>query len=229
MGANSYAVLLADIVHSREIQDFREWRDRRLDDLSRLHREENLISVDYAVTAWDEFQTLLPRTPVIPRIVRELRMAFYPRELRVAVGFGSIDSLPENKEPLNLAATGEAFERARAALDRMKGGSQKYRFLTSFFTGSEDLDLVLNLVYRLHDSLVDSNTERQWQTIAALEQVKRSERANQLEQAAAHLGVSESTVSRNLQRGHYWQMLETEQTLSRWLELEIGSEESAES
>lgn len=226
MDASHYAVLLADIVHSREIEGFREWRNETLEALSRRHREAGLVLADYAVTAWDEFQTLLARIPIIPEVLRKLRLSFYPQELRVAVGIGAVDSLPQGKEPLNLAATGEAFERARTALDRMKGGSHKYRFLTSFSTGDEELDLILNLVYRLHDSLIESNTDRQWETIQALEQVRRSERADQLEQTATRLGVSESTVSRNLQRGHHWQMLETEQSVRRWLAIHFDAKGS---
>ena len=79
----------------------------------------------------------------------------------------------------------------------------KYRRLTRFRTGDEERDRLLDLVYGLHDSLAQEITERQWQTIGcALLETSQ-------ERIAARLSVRPSTVSRNLQRGRYWQMRET--------------------
>jgi IS30 family transposase len=71
--------------------------------------------------------------------------------------------------------------------------------------------LHLDLIYGLHDSLVQQITERQWQTIGAALRLEHQEKV------AEELGVRPSTVTRNLKRGHYWQLRETAALLSRML------------
>jgi hypothetical protein len=87
----------------------------------------------------------------------------------------------------------------------------KYRRLSQFLTGHDDRDALLNLIYGLHDTLVQQVTERQWQTIGAALLL-----GNQ-EEVAGKLGVQPSTVTRNLKRGHYWQMRETASLVSALL------------
>ncbi|MEM9314888.1 MAG: hypothetical protein AAGA95_09690, partial [Pseudomonadota bacterium] len=104
---------------------------------------------------------------------------------------------------INVALGGQAFERARDALESLTASRSKYRRMTRFRTGDEGLDQLLDLVYGLHDSLVQDTTVRQWETIGpALRGVSQDE-------IAELLNVGPSTVSRNLHRGGYWQMRET--------------------
>lgn len=51
-------VLLVDVAGSSSLPDFRAGRDRRLRALSQRHLAAGWIAADYAVTAWDEFQTV---------------------------------------------------------------------------------------------------------------------------------------------------------------------------
>src|SRR5208283_4361947 len=97
----------------------------------------------------------------------------------------------------------EAFERARKAADRLKSGPSKFRVLTCFETGSEILDIVANTIYGLQDSLLEGTTAKQWATIGSQLET------NSQEATAKKLNLGVSTVSRNLKRGHYWQLLET--------------------
>jgi hypothetical protein len=97
-------------------------------------------------------------------------------------------------------------------MDALKSSrGDKYRRLSQFVTGNEDRDSLLNLIYGLHDTLVQQVTERQWETIGATLLL-----GNQ-EEVAARLGVQPSTVTRNLKRGHYWQMRETATMVSALL------------
>jgi len=197
------------------VDRFRERRDEFLVAAAVAHREAGWVTHDYAVTAGDEFQNIVTGTAYVPTLVFDLRRRFRPLDLRIAIGVGRVASLPTPTEPVNIGGTGEAFERAREAMDSLRGPTfkswqplaaskfaRKYRSFTALRTGVDDLDVAVNIIYRLLDSLLRRTTDRQWETINAYEQHHR------LDRAAEALEVDESTVSRNLNRSSYWQALD---------------------
>lgn len=196
-----YAVITADVVKSRGVERFRPKRDRKLRELSAMHQEDKLIVSPYTVTAWDEFQAILREPQFTSRVILDLRRHFYPLKLWIAVGMGTVTDA--HRRPVNQYAGGEAFERARVAADRLKGSFSKYPGFTSFESGNQTFDTIANTIYRLHDSLIDKTTAKQWTTINA------QLRATRQDVAARRLALDTSTVSRSLKRGYYWQMLET--------------------
>jgi hypothetical protein len=196
-----YAVITADVVNSRKVVSFRAVRDRKLKAATALHTTQKLILSPYTITAWDEFQTVMSRPEHTPRIILDLRRIFHPLELRIAVGIGHASGVKKN--PINVYAGGEAFERAREAADLLQAGAFKFRVLTRFETGNETLDTIANTIYGLQDSLLEGTSARQWETVGL-----QLETGSQ-EKTAKKLKVDISTVSRNLKRGHYWQLLET--------------------
>ncbi len=202
-----YAVITADVVDSRKVESFRPKRDRKLHHISQLHLEQNLILSPYAVTAWDEFQVILRKPEYLPRVLLDLRRLFYPFQLWIAVGVGAATGT--RKQPVNLYAGGPAFERARTAADRLKAASPKYRALTVFESGLEIFDTIANTVYHLQDSLIEGITEKQWAAINIQCDTGRQDLT------ASKLKVDISTVSRNLKRGYYWQLVETVQAMER--------------
>jgi hypothetical protein len=211
----NHSVIIADFVGSREIASFSSERDARLKTVSRLHSESGLVLSPYTVTAWDEFQVILSRPGFIPRVIFDLRRLFAPYELWIAVGIGAATGT--NRLPINKYAGGEAFERARAAADRLKSPSPKYRVLTSVETGNPNFDTIANTIYRLQDSLLEGETETQWATINQQEKTRMKGKARNMEQTAQRLErkVSVSTVSRSLRRGHYWEMVDTVDAMER--------------
>ena len=202
-----YAVITADFVGSRKIESFRPKRDRRLSAVSRLHLAQKLIMSPYTNTAWDEFQVILREPEYAPRVIFDLRRLFYPFELWIAVGIGSVSE--PNRKPVNQYAGGPAFERARKAADRLKSGSPKYRMLTSFESGKDLFDSIANAIYRLQDTLLERTTAKQWATINMQMLTARQDTT------ARKLALDISTVSRNLRRGYYWQLTETVDVMER--------------
>jgi hypothetical protein len=196
-----YAVVTVDVVASRKVDAFLKARDFKLAKANSLHEAEGLILSPYTITAWDEFQAVLNSPVHIPRVVLDLRRIFYPLELWIAVGVGEASGV--DKRPINIHAGGEAFLRAREAADQLKAGHAKFRVLTRFDTGNSTLDTIANAIYSLQDSLIEGTTAKQWATIN--QQLKTGSQ----EMTAEKLEVDISTVSRNLKRGHYWQLLET--------------------
>ncbi|MEM7050590.1 MAG: SatD family protein [Acidobacteriota bacterium] len=208
MGARNAVrgVLIADVVASRRASDFAAVRERVLAAASTDHRREGWIEAPYAVTAWDEFQGLASGPQHLPRMVFDLRLRFQPLELRIGLGVGEVQR--SSAESLNLSATGPAFERARNALEALSGPTGKIPTRTRFGSPDGALDRMVNLIYGLHDSLAAKTSRRQWETILAWSAAADGE------EAARRLGLAgPSTVSRNLRRGAYWQMIEVRDSL----------------
>lgn len=197
------AVLIADVEASSAVADFRDIRDRKLRSLSRIHLEKRWIAKPYTVTAWDEFQTISWEWQRLPAILFDIRRVFAPWNLYVGVGYGAVSGW-RSRKPINEALSGEGFERARNAIDELKSSKgEKFSRLSQFDTGDADSDELINLVYGLHDTLVQQISSRQWEMIAA------ASRAASQQAVASELDVAPSTVTRNLKRGHYWQLRKT--------------------
>ena len=207
----NYAAVTCDIVGSRQVEEFRRKRDQKLRRISRLHVEKKWILSEYAITAWDEFEGILSRPHNVPAVIVDLRRHLYPFELRIGIGMGEVTE--PHRKPVNVFAGGEAFERARAAINQLKSKRSKTGVLTSFVTGNEMFDLIGNTIYRLHDSLLQSVSTKQWETINVLMETSAQERA------AKKLGLNKSTISRNLRRGFWWQIQETQTAMERIIEV----------
>lgn len=207
MDAKSYTVITADIVNSRKTESFTRKRDRILGKISRLHLDEKRTISPYTITAWDEFEVILSKPAHMPRVLLDIRRFFFPIELRIAIGMGTASGV--KKQPINVHAGGQAFERARKAADQLKSEYSKYRALTQFETGNETFDTIANTVYRLQDSLLQGTTERQWATMNM-----QFETGSQ-EITAKRMKLSISTVSRNLKRGYHWHLIETVSAMER--------------
>jgi hypothetical protein len=201
MKTNCYAVLIADVIGSSARGDLRKVLGRRLAAATRVHHKAKFIRLPYAVTAGDEFQTIISAYSRIPELIIDLRARLRPLRLRMGIGFGMVPGRLQS--PVNRMG-GEAFQCARKALERIKGNAgSKFDVLTAFESRDKVFDSTANLIYALHDTLVLKITEKQWETIEVFRARRR------LEDAARTLGLDNSTVSRNLKRGYFWQMEET--------------------
>jgi hypothetical protein len=207
MDTKCYTVITTDVVDSREIESFPLKLDRKLTQVSRLHLKKKLILSPYTITAWDEFEVILDDPKYAPRVILDLRRLLFPFQLRIAVGMGTASGA--HKNPINIHAGGEAFQRAREAADRLKSKYSKFRLLTEFESGKEMFDTIANTIYRLQDSLLQAITEKQWAAINMQMETGRQE------STAKRLNLDISTVSRNLKRGYYWHLVETTDAMER--------------
>jgi len=205
----AYAVVIADVRGSRAAADVRPALERKLPRLSRQHLASGRILLPYAVTAGDEFQSISAAPDQIPRLILDLRRTLRPLVLRVGVGFGRVAG--RVREPVN-RMTGEAFERARSALENLKGVRRREsRGLTAYDTGDEAFDSTVNLIYELHDALLADISPKQWDTIEAY--LKKGNLAG----TARVLKLNISTVSRSLRRARFWQLEQTAATMEQIL------------
>jgi len=206
-------VILADVVGSSDVPDFRTVRDRTLREASAAHLAAGWTDRPYAITAWDEFQGIVASASATPRAVWSLRRRLHPLLLRVGIGVGPVERSEAGDRPVNVDATGDAFVRAREALEEV-GRRRDPRFepLSEIRTGDRDDDRVANAIAHLVDLLTARITDGQWRTIEAVERHGRQDRA------AAELGRNESTVSRALKRASYSHILDAMDALGTVIE-----------
>jgi hypothetical protein len=188
-------VIIADVVGSSARRNIRDVLAKRLEAATRAHLK-RYIRLPYAITAGDEFQSILAEKVNIPELLFDLRVVMRPLQLRIGIGIGKI---PERiQRPVNRMG-GEAFQRARHALERIKEGSTKFDVLTAFQSGDELFDSTANVIYALQDTLLLKITNKQWETIRVFRAKRR------VGAVARILKLNASTVSRNLRRGYFWQ------------------------
>src|SRR6266568_1891991 len=211
MPSGIHAVLIADVVASSTRADVRALLGKKLAAASKRHLDRKLVRLPYSVTAGDEFQTVAGGLALLPALLLDLRSSLRPLSLRIGVGVGRISG--RIQPPVN-RLSGEAFQFARRAIESIKRGRLfKFDVLTAFASRDESFNSTINLIYGLHDTLVLQITPKQWETIGAIHQGMTATRAIQgltrLGRAARRLQRDTSTVSRNLKRGYYWQLMET--------------------
>jgi uncharacterized Zn finger protein len=185
---------------------------RRLREATQEHRRRKLILLPYAVTAGDEFQTITDNLGKLPWLLLYLRNRLQPISLRIGVGIAEASG--RITAPVN-QMDGPAFRLARQALDGLKG-ARKGSALTAFRSVNPEFDVLANLIYALHDSLVRKMTQKQWKAVAA-----RMEHQNVQETARA-LRLDSSTVSRNLKRGYYSQLVATASGVQQLIQERFG-------
>jgi hypothetical protein len=199
MATGLHAVLIADVISSGTRGPLRRLLHDRLAAASRAHLRNRWIRLPYAVTAGDEFQTIVARRDALPRLLLDLRGRLRPLALRIGIGIGKVEG--RIAPPVN-RLDGEAFRFARQAIESLKKpATQATGSLTAFRTSNPEFDSEINLLYALEGTLVRKITEPQWKTIRARMKSRR------IEDAARALGLDTSTVSRNLKRGYYGQLM----------------------
>jgi SatD family (SatD) len=210
MAGQLCAVLIADVMESSSRKSIRSLLGKRLAFASRRHLRRKLIQLPYAVTAGDEFQTITRNLQGIPALILDLRAMLRPLSLRVGIGIGEVSD--RIQAPVNRLG-GAAFQSARRAIESIKL-SNRFRFevLTAFEFPDASLNTTMNLLYGLHDTLVLKIRTKQWATICEFLDQRT------LEQTARRLHLDVSTVSRNLKRGYYWQLVETAKVAGELIE-----------
>ena len=201
-----WGVLVAHIVGSARTQDMRSVLGPKLRVATMVHLQEKRIQLPYAVTAGDEFQTVTSGLDQIPGLLFDLRRQMRPFRLHIGVGIGVVSG--RLRPPVN-QLTGQAFEFARAAIEKTKQARTHSSKSTSFQSTNERFDLVADLIYSLHDALVGNPSAKQWETIDAFLAKGR------VDLAARSLRLHSSTASRNLSRSHFWQSVETIEVMKK--------------
>jgi len=140
-----YIAVIADMVRSRDVpasqrRVLQKRFTRLIVNLNQNYRR--TIASKFVITLGDEFQGLLNSAVLIPDLIWHLEQEFPERELRVGIGFGTLDT-PSQKYAINI--DGPVLHAARAAIEHAK----RTRALGGVFRGFGDLDDISNGIARL--------------------------------------------------------------------------------
>lgn len=199
--ARPYAVITADLVLSRQLKDRARVQGQMRSLLQQLNAEFNQsIVAPFRITLWDEFQGMLRNPADIPKVVMRIHTVFRPRMIRVGIGVGAV-STKLSRQVTEM--DGPVFIHARSALEMArKQGLEVY-----VRTGHDDVDRILNAIYRLLTGIASLWTEKQWERINLYRQY------GTLERVAEHVGVTKQAISAGLRNTLWERILETEKQL----------------
>ena len=181
-----YIAVIADMVKSRELPSSRRALvQKHFEELiARLNKEfRPSIAAKFSITLGDEFQALLKTSTVIPDLLWRLEEQFADRQLRVGVGFGTLDT---PIQPYAINIDGPVLHRAREAVEE----AARQHILGGVFRGFGSLDDVLSGIARLLYFQRSGWTSAQ-RKIANLMRGGLSQ-----SEVAAHLGVSRQVISK---------------------------------
>lgn len=199
-----WQVFIADLVSSRSIPAAdRASVDRALaraiDRTLHVHREHFRLGPQ--VLKGDEMQTVLrPDAPALS-ILTYLRAHLAGREgrvlrLRVGLGAGRIARMSP-KGPY--ASDGEAFHRARAAIEGLKAG--RVERLTGWVTGEPQFDRWAGSMLPLLDAIMNRWTPAQWEAVAGRLETRG------MDDIARRSGVTFQSVSKRLRAASWKEAL----------------------
>lgn len=190
-------VVTADIIESRSAGNYKQFLRRKLNEL----QHPALLS-PFTLSRGDEIQGVLDGWLRAPEIVRRLRFACRPLELRIGIGIG-IQKEPIEANPWEM--NGPAFHRARVALDDAKS---KREASTNVRTGSPELDEIINCIWLLIDTRQRKWTNKQWEAVQAYEKYAT------YEEASKKLGISLQNVQKRCRAADWPQLKAAEKTLA---------------
>lgn len=183
MTSTRYCAIIGDIRQSRLLPRRRGVQKRFAGAIKSINREfRKEIASAFLITLGDEFQGLLVSPAESFHLVRRFEELMDPVTFCFGVGVGSL-STPLEKQAVGM--DGEAFHRARAALDRAKKG--KRGLLYSFDSPALD---VVNALLGLMEERRQRLTPRQKQVRNLLQDLKRQQAV------AKRLRISQPAVSK---------------------------------
>lgn len=200
-----YVAVIGDVKRSRHVEDrwgLQKTLERALDAVNETLRDE--LAAKFVVTLGDEFQGLLKSPVTIMRVLNALEACLDGTPMRYGVGRGTL--MTDLREHA-IGMDGPCFQMAREAIVAGKGAG---RWAT--VSGFDRDDDVLNGLLWLIGAVRGRWTSVQRETVEHV-RAARTQR-----EAAAMLGVHESSVSQALKSALHKPVLAAEHAVSMILE-----------
>jgi len=217
-----FTVITADIIDSRKTSiSFGDLEKR----LINLNYPEEMIT-PFKILRGDEIQGVFSGFLKTPQILRRLRYCFYPLQLRIGIGIGTIEKGIDKDNSWEM--NGPAFYLARNALDQVKAdhdlsltrinsASQKNTSLKNkpdslieknskpkHYIGkdisNEGLDLAINTILLLIDTIQRDWTENQWEAVYFYEVM------GTYQKAAEKIGIAFQNVEKRCNAANWKQV-----------------------
>lgn len=198
-----YIAIIGDIKKSRELNDrnlVQKKMQRVLDEINQKYEKDTASK--FMITLGDEFQGLLKCGENMMNIISEIEDRMYPVKIRFGVGVGEITTAINTEVPLG--ADGPAYYNSRHAIEALKNNEKKSKTAASNIMFKADGDneaseKMLNTIMSLLTVIKNKWTNRQREVI--YEYIKYGGRQKD---AAQHLGITQSSVQKNLSNADYY-------------------------
>lgn len=187
------AVLIADVVKSKEIDDRESLQENLKKELERVTKEsENLVSTP-SIVRGDEIEVAYETALECFLQFERIEYILYPHRLRGGIGIGTIDTgIRENVSEMD----GAAFHLARNALKETKKTGEKS--VVSIRSGNTEWDEMINTVLRLLSAIKEEWTQREREI--SLFYLQNQSKTH--EEISKYFDVSRPMVSKTLSSAH---------------------------
>ncbi len=221
-----FTVITGDIINSRKSNISFQELEKKLD---RFKYPEEMVT-PFKILKGDEIQGVFKGFMETPQLIRKLRYSLYPIHLRIGIGIGAIEDGLDRGDSWQM--NGPAFYLARNALDQVKADNDLTltRISSSFtknnsennllynptldnnisddFTPNqiinEFLDLSINTILLLIDTIQKDWTESQWEAVCLYEEL------GTYKKAAKKLGIAFQNVEKRCNAANWKQVEKAE-------------------
>lgn len=216
-----YVVVNADIINSKGNYFKKEDIAEKINLLNANLSDQ--IFIGFSVLRGDEIQGVLRLGADLFRVLRHLIYAAKPYDIRIGVGIGEIYDLPE---PIQTSweLNGEAFFRARDAMNFLSGLKRNDQYRVSFVSVNQKLDERITLFYSYAFDIISS-----WDPVV-FDIIKMAEAGCTHQEIAESIYDADDTsikskrvnITKKIKRANWYKLKKTEEMLNEML-LEGGS------
>lgn len=211
-----YIALIGDLISSKRIASRRQMQERMEEVFDSINREfKDYFASKLTLTIGDEFQCLLKPNRDIPLLMdvleRRLGLAF-----RLGLGAGTI-STKINPE-LSLGADGEAYWRAREAIEYVHDKNWNGKCHIYFIGQSAETNDIMNTLFACSETFKHGWTALQRETFHALLDAGIYEPDFFQKEVAQAMNISESSLTKRLNSGNIKLYLQVRTTLGKLVE-----------
>lgn len=200
---NPYIAVIGDMKRSKQLSDRNETQKKMKKVLEEINEKyEKDIASRFMITLGDEFQGLLKCGDNVMNIISLIEARMYPIEIRFGIGVGEITTEINPKVPLG--ADGPAYYNARYAMEFLKSNEKKSKMADSSIMiridgDNEASEKLLNTILSLLTVIKNKWTERQREVICDY-----IEHEDNQKDVAERLGITQSSVQKNLSSAYYY-------------------------
>ena len=209
-----HVAVIGDIVQSRKIVNRTEVQSKLKALLAGINEKYNDdIASKFMITLGDEFQGLLQCGQNAMKIIEEIEMKMYPIQLRFGIGIGKITTEIDFEQPLG--SDGPAYYNARDMINELKKNEKKKKMpdadiMIASEGDNESTDILLNSILSLCTVIKKNWTARQREVINVC-----SEYGDNQQEVALLLGITQSSVQKNLSNANYYSFKNAISTVSK--------------
>jgi len=202
-----YCAIIGDIVDSRKSPDRQALQDRFQQTLSDINGEyDEYLASNLTITLGDECQGLMSVNHLWYEVIQKIIDQMAPARMRFGVGVGPMST--QFDKHTAIGADGQPYWSARQMLDMLKKDRKARTIL--YHAGTPE-DILINALLACIEAIRSGRTDKQAAAARAMDRYKRQETAAQA------LGINQSAVSQRLQSARYYELIDAEEQLARYL------------